>query len=337
MNEIITLSHGSGGRTSQELINGLLKRHFQLPDKLTDAAHFPAPPPEHSLAFSTDSFVVTPLFFPGGDIGKLAVCGTVNDLAAAGSQPQFLSCSLIIEEGLALTSLEKAVQSLGQWARQAGVKIITGDTKVVARGQADGLFINTAGIGFVSNDLTPISSAKELKSGDVLLLNGTIGDHATTLLAERNNLQLSQPLESDCAPLNGLVQLLLDNGIRPKFMRDATRGGLATVLCELADLSGFGLTLTQSALPIRTVVKNICELYGFDSLYLANEGKMLMAVALEQADQALSLIRSHELGHQAAIIGQVTTDHPGLVTMQTTVGGQRIIDMLAGDQLPRIC
>jgi hydrogenase expression/formation protein HypE len=343
-NDIVLLAHGSGGKLSHDLVDQFFVRHFDNPTllKLDDSAvldlpgyQTPALPPR--LAFSTDSYVVSPLFFPGGDIGKLAVCGTVNDLSMSGARPLWLSAGFIIEEGLNLAELEQIVVSMAATAKKAGVQIVTGDTKVVDRGSADRLFINTAGVGLVAAD---IEIAGDLaRPGDVVLLNGTIGDHGMTIMTQREGLAFSSPLESDCAPLNGLVASLLA-ALPPgtlHCLRDPTRGGLATTLVELAERSAMGIEVLETALPVRESVRGACELLGLDPLYVANEGKLIAIVAAEAAEAALAALRAHEYGQEAAIIGQVTAAHPGRLVLHTALGARRIVDMMIGEQLPRIC
>jgi hydrogenase expression/formation protein HypE len=338
----ILLAHGSGGVLSHELIRDVFVRHFSNPilDNLGDAALL-GELPQGQVALSTDSYVVQPLFFPGGDIGKLAVCGTVNDLAVAGAVPLYLSAGFVLEEGLRLKTLERVVRSMAQTAHAAGVQIVAGDTKVVERGAADGLFINTAGVGIVPPgvDLAPAS----LRSGDVLLVNGTVGDHGMAVMMQREGLAFGSALESDCAPLNQLTAALMDAAPGAvRCMRDATRGGLATVLNEWAEVgagaaAGVGIEIEEEAIPIREEVRAACEFLGLDPLYAANEGKVAVAVAPEAADTALAALRAHPLGQDAAIIGHITDEHAGHVVLRTPYGARRILLMLTGAQLPRIC
>jgi len=346
----ILLAHGSGGVLSHELIHSLFARHFYnsktspILDNLRtetvrgDAAVLQSLPPGN-VALTTDSYVVKPLFFPGGDIGKLAICGTVNDLAVAGATPLYLSAGFILEEGLPMDILERVVISMTQTSHAAGVQIVTGDTKVVEHGAADGLFINTAGIGIIASDtqnpivLTPAN----LRAGDVLLINGTVGDHGVAVMTQREELSFGSALESDCAPLNGLIAVLLSavpGAVR--CMRDATRGGIATVLNEWAE-AGVGIEIEEEAIPVREEVRAVCEFLGLDPLYAANEGKVVIAVASEAAETALAALRSHPLGENAAVIGHVTAEHAGRVVLRTPYGARRILLMLTGAQLPRIC
>lgn len=348
MNDRILLAHGSGGVLSHELILDVFARHFTNPflDDLGDAAIVGELPPGR-LALTTDSYVVQPLFFPGGDIGALAVCGTVNDLAVAGAYPLYLTAGFILEEGLPLETLERIVVSMAKTAREAGVAIVAGDTKVVDHGAADGVFINTAGVGVVPPgvDLSPA----HLREGDVLLINGPVGDHGLAVMLQREGMGFGSLLESDTAPLNGLIATLLDAVPgQVRCMRDATRGGLATVLNEwvappLSPPSGgtqgweIGIEIEEDTIPVREEVRAACEFLGLDPLYAANEGKVVIAVAAEATDVALSTLRAHPLGRDAAIIGRVTEDHPGRVVLRTPYGARRIVPMLTGAQLPRIC
>ena len=338
MEDRILLAHGSGGVLSHELIRDVFARHFanRFLDDLGDAAVVGELPPGR-VALTTDSYVVQPLFFPGGDIGELAVCGTVNDLAVAGAQPLYLTAGFILEEGLAMETLERVVTSMAATARAAGVVIVTGDTKVVGHGAADGLFINTAGVGVVppGTELGPAY----LRPGDALLVNGTLGDHGLAVMLQREGLAFDSALESDTAPLNGLIAALLDAVPgQVRCMRDATRGGLATVLNEWGEAApGVGIEIEEAALPVREAVRAACEFLGLDPLYVANEGKVVVAVAAAAADAALTALRAHPLGRDAAIIGRVTGEHAGRVVLRTPYGSRRIVQMLTGAQLPRIC
>jgi hydrogenase expression/formation protein HypE len=287
------------------------------------------------LAFTTDSFVVDPLFFPGGDIGKLAVCGTVNDLAVGGAVPLYLSCAAIIEEGVAVDLLRDVAISMARTASEAGVAIVTGDTKVVHKGACDKLFLTTTGIGVI-RDRVQLGVGRA-RLGDVVLVNGVLGDHGAAILCARGDMALDTPIESDCACLHDLIGTLLAAAPGTRSLRDATRGGLATVLNEFADAAGVAIEIDEAATPLREEVKAFCEILGLDPLYLANEGKIVAIVPADEADAALSAMRAHHLGTGSAIIGQVTTGEPGRVTMQTVFGGRRIVDMLVGEQLPRIC
>jgi hydrogenase expression/formation protein HypE len=333
----ITLSHGGGGKATHDLIEAVFMRAFDNPLLGTrdDQAIIPVEGASR-LAFTTDSYVVKPLFFPGGDIGKLAVHGTVNDLAVAGAEPRHLSAGFILEEGLEVEVLERVVRSMREAADEAGVQIVTGDTKVVERGKADGLYINTAGIGLFRREVS--LSPSNLRPGDVVLVSGPVGDHGTAVLIARGDLELESELESDTAPLHGVVGALLDAvpaGVRA--IRDATRGGVATVLVEMALQSDTAVLLNESAIPIRPEVRGACEILGLDPLYVANEGKLVAVVAPEAADPALAALRAHPLARDAAVVGEVRADPAGMVFLRTVSGGTRVVDMLAGEQLPRIC
>ncbi|MDD4850635.1 MAG: hydrogenase expression/formation protein HypE [Gemmiger sp.] len=338
--EFVTLDYGSGGQKTAALIDELLRPALADPllDALGDGAILP-PDAGGSLAFSTDSFVVNPLFFPGGDIGKLAVCGTVNDLAMCGAVPQYLSLALILEEGLPFATLRKIIASLAETARAVGVRVVTGDTKVVERGRGDGVYINTAGVGRVRwPGLTP----NAIRPGDKLLVSGPVGDHGTAVMLARNELgvqaglQRGEMLLSDCAPLHQLADAACRAG-GVRVLRDATRGGLATTLNEFAEGHTFGICLTESAIPIRPAVAAACELLGLDPLYCANEGRMICAAAPNTADAVLAALRATPGGEGAAIIGEVNTTYPGRVTLRNAYGANRILSKLAGAQLPRIC
>jgi hydrogenase expression/formation protein HypE len=333
----VLLGHGSGGKLSHDLISNLFVKYFknEYLNKQTDAAIVEIG--EKQLSFTTDSFVVDPIFFPGGDIGKLAVCGTVNDLAVSGATPLFLSAGFIIEEGFPFNDLETIVSSMATESQKAGVIIVTGDTKVVDRGKCDKIFINTAGIGKIAEQNLHIGEASNIKPGDKIIINGSIGDHGMAVLAARKELNIQSDIRSDCASLNGLIQNVLEttNGI--KFMRDATRGGLATVLAELAEKKNFGVTIEESQLLVGQKVKAFCELLGFDPLYVANEGKVVIVVDADSAEKLIRVMTEHEFGRDARIIGEITGNYPGRAFINTGIGGKRIIDMLAGEQLPRIC
>ncbi len=338
MNKTILLGHGSGGKMSHELITTLFLKYFRPLDKdlfLTDSALIPVS--GHSCTFTTDSYVVNPIFFPGGNIGKLAICGTVNDLSVSGSKPAYLSASFIIEEGFSLTELEKIVSTMAEEAQNAGVRIITGDTKIVNKGQCDKVFINTTGIGFIEDRFANISSGVSIEKGDKIIINGSLGDHAIAVLGARDELHIDPDITSDCASLNGLIRSVIKKDIEVKFMRDITRGGLATVLCELSDQLSFGTEIYENAIPVKEKVRGVCELLGFDPLYLANEGKVMMVVKEHDAEKVIGIMKNHPLGSESMIIGEVVDDHPGMNVLHTKIGGKRIIDMLAGEQLPRIC
>ena len=287
------------------------------------------------LAFTTDSFVVTPLEFAGGDIGKLAVFGTVNDLAMSGAKPMYLSCGLVLEEGLELSVLERIAQSMGRAAREAQVAIVTGDTKVVERGAADRMFINTAGVGVIPSGVG--IGAHRARPGDLVIVNGTLGDHGVAILLARNELALAANVESDCRPLHGLVEAMLDACPDVRCLRDATRGGVATVLNELAAASRIGIRVYEADVPIAEPVRGACEILGLDPLYLANEGKLVAVVPRAAGDAVLAAMRAHPAGRDAAIVGEVLAEPAGTVVLQTAFGGERMVDMLVGEQLPRIC
>ncbi|MCU0519199.1 MAG: hydrogenase expression/formation protein HypE [Anaerolineae bacterium] len=333
----VLLAHGSGGELSHELIQDVFVRAFANPllNEMADSAILDELP-EGRVALTTDSYVVQPLFFPGGDIGELAVCGTVNDLAVMGARPLYLTAGFILEEGLPIEDLERIVVSMATTAREAGVRIVTGDTKVVGRGAADGLFINTAGVGVIPPGLE--LGPQRLQPGDALLVNGTVGDHGLAVMIQREGLTFRSSLESDTAPLNALIEALLTGlPTQVHWMRDATRGGLATVLNEWAEAAGVGIELIEAQIPVREEVRAACEFLGLDPLYAANEGKVVIAVEGASTDRALAILREHPLGRDAAAIGTVTAAHRGRVTLETPYGARRIIQMLAGAQLPRIC
>jgi hydrogenase expression/formation protein HypE len=287
------------------------------------------------LAMSTDSYVVDPIFFPGGDIGSLAVHGTVNDLAMRGAQPSYLSVGFILEEGLELTDLERLVTSMAAAAREAGVQVVAADTKVVDRGKADRIFINTTGIGIIAPGVDV--AGQNARPGDIVLINGPMGDHGVAVLSTREGLSFQTEIESDSASLNGLVAAMLAASNKIHVLRDPTRGGVATALNEVAKQSGVGIRLEESNLPVRPEVNAACEMLGLDPLYVANEGKALVFVAPEDAELALNAMRQHPLGEEACVIGEVVSEHPERVVLQTGIGGRRIVDMLSGEQLPRIC
>lgn len=333
MEKYILLGHGSGGQLSHELISKVFVKHFnnEILQQQTDAAIL------DNIAFTTDAYVVDPIFFPGGNIGHLAVCGTVNDLAVSGAIPKYLSAAFIIEEGFPVSDLELIVKTMAEEAEKAGVKIVTGDTKVVNKGQCDKVFINTAGIGMIDSKHQHISTGKNIEAGDVILINGSIGDHGMAIMAARNFAEFKTDIVSDCASLNGLIGNVLAAGCRVKFMRDATRGGIATVLSELAQMKNVGIEIDEHKVPVNENVRGMCELLGFDPFYVANEGKVLMVVHKDDADKTLSIIRQHTCGRFGEIIGRVVDEHRGKAILHTEIGGKRIIDKLAGEQLPRIC
>lgn len=337
----ITLAHGGGGKAMRDLIDDVFIDAFSNSalNTLEDQARFKLNTLASlgdRLAVTTDSYVIDPLFFPGGDIGKLAVCGTVNDLAVGGAIPLYLTCGVIIEEGLAVDTLRRVVTSMAATAKAAGVMIVTGDTKVVERGSCDKLFINTAGIGVIPGQYQ--LGADKAKPRDHILVNGFLGDHGAAILDARGDMNLSTPIQSDCAPLQSLIQTLLQAAPNTRFIRDATRGGIASVLNEIADASACAIEISENNTPIRQEVKGFCEILGLDPLYLANEGKLVAVVPEDESEAAIAAMQAHPLGLDAANIGIVLENgHPGRVHMQTGFGGKRIVDMLVGEQLPRIC
>ncbi len=334
MGDKVLLAHGSGGKLSHDLIGKNFVSAFSNPilNKLDDSAVFEL---SGRLAFTTDSFTVSPIFFPGGDIGKLAVNGTVNDLAMSGAVPLYLSLSFIIEEGFLIAELEKIVNSIHQAADKAGVKIVAGDTKVVNQGSADKLFINTSGIGIVSPGVD-ISGANAIP-GDKVIVSGSLGNHGIAVLSQREGLKFQVPIESDCAPLNKLVAEILEASASIHCLRDPTRGGLATTLNEFAEQSQVGIRIEEGSIPINKAVLAACELLGFDPLYVANEGKLVAVVAPSDADKVLAKMRQNQYGTEANIIGEVVNEHPGKVVMKTRLGSSRIVDVPVGELLPRIC
>ncbi|HEV7668169.1 MAG TPA: hydrogenase expression/formation protein HypE [Thermoanaerobaculia bacterium] len=331
----VVIGHGGGGQLSAELIEHLFLPAFRNEEleALGDAALLPAQPGR--LAFSTDSFVVHPLFFPGGSIGDLAVYGTVNDLAMSGARPLYLSAAFILEEGLDMGVLGTIVTRMAEAARDAGVRIATGDTKVVERGRGHGCYITTSGVGLVPPGLA--IGPDRARPGDVVLVSGTIGDHGMAVMSVREGLQFGTVIESDSAPLAGLVAVLLGAAPSVRALRDPTRGGVASSLNEIAARSRVGINLEERAIPVRSDVQAACELLGMDPIYVANEGKLLAIVDPADADAALAALRAHPLGRQAAIIGRVTDRHPGMLVAKTGIGATRVIPMQLGEQLPRIC
>jgi hydrogenase expression/formation protein HypE len=333
INRKILLSHGSGGIAMSSLIKELMLDKFGNPtlNELDDSAILKFPG-KQNLCFTTDSYVINPLFFPGGDIGTLAINGTVNDLSVMGAHPLYISCSFILEEGLAMEILEKITNSVAKSARRAGVQIVTGDTKVVEKGSADKVFINTSGVGILQKGL--ILSKKNIKAGDKIIINGEIGAHGLAVMSKRENFKTN--IKSDCAPLWDLIEsMLIVGGI--KFMRDPTRGGVATVLCEIADNSEIGIKIDEQKLPIHENVSSFSEILGLDPLYIANEGKVIAVATKDKAEAILSNMKKHTLGKEATIIGEITKENKGKVVLETIIGGERIVDRLLGDQLPRIC
>ena len=336
----ISLAHGSGGKAMRDLIDDIFVSNFDNPilSQLEDQASFNLAPlleQGDRLAFTTDSYVVDPLFFPGSDIGELAINGTVNDLAVSGAKPLYLTCSVILEEGLPVETLRRVADSMKAAAKKAGIQIVTGDTKVVHHGAADKLFINTAGIGIIPRGVN--ISAHNIKPGDAVIVNGELGNHGAAILIARGELALETNIESDCQSLHSLVETILHACPKIHAMRDATRGGLATVLNEFALSCNVGIRLYEESIPVREEVNGVCEILGLDPLYLANEGKLVVVVSKDNADKILSAMKSHPAGKDACIIGEVITSPPGIVLLQTVFGAERIVDMLVGDQLPRIC
>ncbi len=332
MEEIITLDYGSGGKKTSRLIEEYIVPAFDNAalSELSDGALLPG---AEELAFSTDSFVVSPLFFPGGDIGKLAVCGTVNDVAMCGAEPRFLSCALILEEGLPVETLKRVLNSMRCAAADAGVQIVTGDTKVVEKGRGDGLYINTSGIGFRKFRMPGLNG---VKPGDAVLVSGTVGDHGTAVMLARSRM-MDGELRSDCAALNRLTDAMLSSGADIRILRDPTRGGLATTLNEFTEGRTFGIELEENAVPVRPEVRSACDMLGLDPLYCANEGKLTCICAAKDAEALLAAMRSRPEGRDAALIGRVTEEASGRVVLRTGLGGRRILQKLAGAQLPRIC
>lgn len=329
------LAHGSGGRMSQHLIETVFKKAFQNEElePMLDGAILTVNPPGR-LAFSTDSFVITPIFFPGGDIGKLAVAGTINDLISCGAVPKYLSVGMIIEEGMLFDDLRRVVESMAAAAQSAGVKIVTGDTKVVEKGSADRLFINTSGIGFIPDgiDFQPA----RMRAGDKIIVTGTMGDHGLAILAQREGLRFDTPTVSDCGPLHRIGEVLRKYENAVKCVRDPTRGGLATVLNELTGQGGCGMLIEETAIPIRPVVLGACEMLGMDPLYMANEGKLVIVVDAAASDRILAELHDLDEAADAAVIGDIIAD-PALVLIETELGARRILGMLEGEHLPRIC
>ena len=358
----ILLSHGNGGRIMHELISDLFVKHFgnRILEQQGDSAILPvhgtaSVTGKHSgspgksmpaargnsglpeIAFTTDSFVIDPIFFPGGDIGKLAVCGTVNDLSVSGAVPLYLSASFIIEEGFPMKDLETIVRSMASEAKKAGVLIVTGDTKVVNKGKCDKLFINTSGIGLIDDATRPDRKIKSIKPGDLIIINGALGEHGMAVMNARESFNFKTPLKSDCACLNYLIREVLDHSSSVKFMRDATRGGAATVMNELVSMIQYGIELSEPDLPVGKGVRAMCELLGFDPLYIANEGKVVIVAGEKEGKSIVEVMKKNKLGKQSAIIGRVVKDHPGKVVLNTETGGKRILASLSGDPLPRIC
>lgn len=333
MEEKILMAHGSGGKLMNRLIKEVITEIFGKRDlQLDDSAILSVS--NKKISFTTDSFTITPIFFSGGDIGKLAVNGTVNDLAVMGARPLFLSCALIIEEGLKLSELKIILESMKRAADYAEVKLVTGDTKVVEKGKADKIFINTAGIGVFEKDV----QRRDIKTGDRIIVNGTIGDHGISIVAERNGLSFSKGLRSDCAPLSHLILRVIEHFPESiKFIRDATRGGISSVLNEIVQDKLYSVMLVENALPVKEEVRGVCDILGIDPLYAANEGKIIMVVKRKDAVDILELMKNIKEGEDSEIIGEVRAEYPGSVYVETKVGGKRMLPLLIEDQLPRIC
>jgi len=331
----VLLAHGGGGKLSQQLVQKMFLSQFQNEylEPLHDGAIFSINGPR--IAFSTDSYVVNPMFFPGGTIGELAVNGTVNDLAMCGAKPLYLSAAFILEEGLPMDDLWRVVLSMQEAAKNAGVMLVTGDTKVVDRGKGDRIFINTSGVGVVGDgiDLNP----KHAKVGDKIIVSGHIAVHGIAIMSVREGLEFDTPIQSDTAPLNGLVESMLEVSAEIHVLRDPTRGGVASSLNEIASSSNVGVRIVEDAIPVTEEVRGACEILGFDPLYVANEGKLIAFVQSSDAEKVLSAMHSHPFGRNAVIIGEVVSDHPGIVMMKSSIGGNRVVDMISGEQLPRIC
>ena len=338
--ETVMLGHGSGGSMMKRIIDEVFFAAYGSDELLRgdDAAVLPAPAAGERIAFSTDSFVVTPHFFPGGDIGKLAVCGTVNDVATSGARPLYLSCAFVLEEGFPMDDLRRICQTMAETATEAGVRLVTGDTKVVNRGHGDGIYINTSGVGLLSPGIE--LGGAQCRPGDKVLVSGTLGDHGITIMSCREGLGFSAGVKSDAAPLNHLIAEVLAAAPSTRCFRDPTRGGLASTLNELAAQSGTDIVVEEDAVPVRDAVLGACEMLGYDVMQVANEGKMVCVVPADQVDAALAAMRANRYGADAAIIGEVAEAQPERgpkVFLQTSFGGRRILDMLVGEQLPRIC
>jgi hydrogenase expression/formation protein HypE len=335
--DLIRIGHGSGGRLSRDLINQVFVKHFSNStlDQLSDAAWLNTH--NEALAFTTDSYVIDPIFFPGGDIGQLAVSGTVNDLCVTGANPLYISAGFIIEEGFPVKDLEKLAASMAKEAKEAGIQIVTGDTKVVRKGQCDKLFINTSGIGSIPSDRMHLKENNSIVPGDKIIVTGTLGDHAIAILSARENLNLDEDIISDASPLNSLTEKILEFPKEIRFMRDITRGGLATILVETCEKKSYGIEVYENSIPVRQSVQSVCELYGFDPMYLANEGKIMIVVTSGSEQKVLNRIKQDPKGHKASVIGTITEANAGKAIMISSIGGKRMIDMLSGEMLPRIC
>ncbi len=331
----IVLAHGGGGKMTHRLIEQVFRKHFSNPllDLMHDGAMLPVD--AGRIALSTDSYVVSPVIFPGGTIGELAVNGTVNDVAMCGARPDYLTASFILEEGLRIDELETIVESMAAAARSAGVLIVTGDTKVVPRGKADKIFITTSGIGMIPDGR--MIHPSQINAGDVILISGTIGDHGMAVMSVREGLEFESEIRSDTRALNGLVEEMYRVSSEIHFLRDPTRGGVASTMNEIASSAHKGVRLFEQAIPVSDNVRAACEILGFDPLYVANEGKLIAIVASHDAENILAAMKRHPFGTESAIIGEVTNDHPSVVVLQTAIGGERVVDMMSGEQLPRIC
>lgn len=337
MSDRVLLDHGASGKRAADLIWSVFRSRFAdaALDEEGDSAIVTAP--SGRIAVTTDAHVVKPIFFPGGDIGRLSICGTVNDLAVAGATPAYITASVIIEEGFLVDDLNRIAESMAATAREAGVRIVAGDTKVVARGECDGVFISTAGVGMVAEEHALIAGGTEISDGDVVVVSGYVGDHGASIVCARNDIASDPPITSDCAPLGNLTMRILESA-DVHFMRDATRGGVATVLCEIATARHLAIEIHEDSVPVRPAVESLCEMYGFDPLYLANEGTLIAVVSSATADSAVAALRANQHGRYAATVGAVSSGGTaGRVTLQTVIGGSRVLRRLTGDQLPRIC
>ncbi|MGA1418523.1 MAG: hydrogenase expression/formation protein HypE [Ilumatobacteraceae bacterium] len=332
--DVITSAHGAGGKASQALLNSVIFPAFEMVGAAMDGAVLKCDP-DHDLVVTTDSFVVTPRRFPGGSIARLAVNGSINDLAVMGATPRWMTVAFVIEEGFEIQEFRELVAELALAALDAGVAIVTGDTKVVGRGAADGIYVTTTGVGTRARHIKIDPGA--VRAGDSVIVSGTLGDHGIAVLQARGELDISSNITSDCAPLHTLVEALLTSGANTRWMRDPTRGGVASSLNELAMDTELGVRLNETSLPISRTVRGVCELLGLDPLYVANEGKLLAVVSSETADTALEALKAHPFGRDSAVIGEITSENPGIVVLETLFGGTRVVDMLVGDPLPRIC
>lgn len=338
MKKTITLKHGNGGKLARQLIHNIFIRYFEndILLKQTDAAILAAFH-QQQVAFTTNTYVVQPIFFSGGDIGKLAVSGTINNLAVSGAKPLYLTASFVLEEGFRIDELTQVVQSMAAEAHKAGVKIVGGDTKVVNHGECDKIYINTSGVGVLPPQLTTIATGENIQTGDAILLNGPIANHGMAILASREGLTVNGTIQSDCTSLNDLIQTILEAGIPVSFMRDATRGGVANILAETAQNTGLGIDINETNIPASDPTLGLCELLGYDPLYVTNAGKVVLMVPGKQKEKTLFLMKQHPDGQQAAIIGEVTTDHPGTVMITTSIGGRTALGLLSGEHPARIC